>query len=71
VGDLSTDGRMILKCILNRNVQIKNDKMGGACRYMAVMRNAYKILVGKPEENRPIGRRWCRWRIILKWTFGK
>jgi hypothetical protein len=24
-------------------------------------RNAYKILVGKPEGNRPIARHRCRW----------
>jgi hypothetical protein len=24
-------------------------------------RNAYKILVGKPEEKRPFGRPRCRW----------
>jgi len=24
------------------------------------MRNAYKILVGKPEVTRPVGRRKCR-----------
>jgi hypothetical protein len=25
------------------------------------MRDAYNILVGKPEEKRPLGRRRCRW----------
>jgi len=31
-------------------------------------RNAYKILVGKPEGERPLGRHRCRWgRILLKW----
>jgi hypothetical protein len=37
------------------------------------MKNAYKILVGKPEGKRPLGRSRCRWEdnidraIILKW----
>jgi hypothetical protein len=28
---------------------------------MAKMRNAYKILVGKPKGKRPLGRPRCRW----------
>jgi hypothetical protein len=28
---------------------------------MGEMRNAYKILVGKPEGKRPLGRQRCRW----------
>jgi hypothetical protein len=28
---------------------------------MGDMRNAYKILVGKPKRKRPLGRRRCRW----------
>jgi len=38
---------------------------------MGAMRNAYSILVGKPEEKRPLGRPRRRWDIILVWTFGK
>jgi hypothetical protein len=30
-------------------------------------RNAYKILAGKPEGKRPLGRPGHRGRIILKW----
>jgi transposase len=30
---------------------------------------AYKVLVGKPERRRPLGRPQLRWRIILKWIF--
>jgi hypothetical protein len=29
-------------------------------------RNAYRILVGKPEENRPLGRPRCRWVDNIK-----
>jgi hypothetical protein len=29
--------------------------------------NAYRILVGKPEGKRSLGRPICKWVIILKW----
>jgi hypothetical protein len=35
------------------------------------MRNAYKILVGKPEGNKSLGRSRYRWWIILKWILEK
>jgi hypothetical protein len=34
-------------------------------------RNAYKLLVGKPEGKRPLGRRRRRWWIILGWILEK
>jgi hypothetical protein len=33
------------------------------------MRNAYKILVGKPEEKRPLGRPRRRWEDNIKMDF--
>jgi hypothetical protein len=30
-------------------------------------RNAYRILLGKPEGKRPLGKPRRRWRTILKW----
>jgi hypothetical protein len=30
------------------------------------MRNAYKILVGKPERKRPHGRPSCRWEYNIR-----
>jgi hypothetical protein len=33
-------------------------------RFMGEMRNAYKILVGKPEEMRALGRPRHRWGIL-------
>jgi len=31
----------------------------------------YRVLVGKPEGKRPLGRSRLRWEIILKWIFRK
>jgi hypothetical protein len=33
---------------------------------MGKMRSVYKMLVGKPEGKRPLGRPTLNWRIILK-----
>jgi hypothetical protein len=33
--------------------------------------NAYRILVGKPEGNRPLGRLDVGGRIILEWTLDR
>jgi hypothetical protein len=30
------------------------------------MKNAYNILVGKPEGNRPLGRPRCRWKVNIR-----
>jgi hypothetical protein len=38
---------------------------------MGEPRGAYRILVGRPEGRRPLGRPRRRWRIILKWIFHK
>jgi hypothetical protein len=35
------------------------------------MRNAYKILVGKHDGKRPLGRHTHEWGIILEWILGK
>jgi hypothetical protein len=35
---------------------IKEDEMVRACRANGARRNAYRILVGKPEGKRPLGR---------------
>jgi hypothetical protein len=36
--------------------------VGGACS----PRNAYRLLVGKPERKRPLGRPRCRWVDNIK-----
>jgi len=35
------------------------------------MRGAYRVLVGKPEGKRPLGRPRIRWVKTLNWTFNK
>jgi hypothetical protein len=38
---------------------------------MGDRRGAYSVLVGRPDEKRPLGRPRRRWEIILKWIFKK
>jgi hypothetical protein len=38
---------------------------------MGEKRNAYSLLVGKPEGKRPLGRPRRRWEIILGWILEK
>jgi hypothetical protein len=40
--------------------------MGRACSTNGAKRNAYKILVGKPERKRPLGRPSRRWVDNIK-----
>jgi hypothetical protein len=41
-------------------------KMGRACSTNMEKRNAYRILVGKPEGRRPLGRQRLRWVDNIK-----
>jgi hypothetical protein len=52
------------------NDQIKNDEMGKACSMNGEKRYAYRILVGKPEGKRPLGRPTFRWEddIVTCWV---
>jgi hypothetical protein len=45
---------------------IKEDEMGREYSMNGEKRNAYKILVGKPEGKRPLGRPKCRWVNNIK-----
>jgi hypothetical protein len=42
-------------------------RWAGQIARMGMKRNACRILVGKPEGKRPLGRPRRRWMIILKW----
>jgi hypothetical protein len=45
--------------------------MGGACSSDGEGRGVYRILLGKPEGKRPMGRPRRRWKEILGWIFRK
>jgi hypothetical protein len=45
----------------NQNDQVKEDEMGRAFSTNGEKRDAYMILLGKPEGRRPIGRCSSRW----------
>jgi hypothetical protein len=40
--------------------------MGGACSTNGENKNAYRILTGKPEGKRPLGRRRHRWEESIR-----
>jgi hypothetical protein len=50
----------------NYNYQVKEDEMGGACSTNGEKSNAYRILVGKPEGKRPLGRSRRRWEDNIR-----
>jgi hypothetical protein len=45
--------------------------MGGACSTYGETRGIYRILMGKPERKRPLGRPWRKLKIISRWFVRK
>jgi hypothetical protein len=45
--------------------------MGGACSTNGEKRNAYRLLVGKPEKERPLGRPRRRWVDNIRMDLGE
>jgi hypothetical protein len=45
--------------------------MGRACSTKGGKRNAYRVLMGKPEGRRPLGRLIRRWEGIIKIDLGE
>jgi hypothetical protein len=45
--------------------------MGGACSTNGAKRNAYRVLVGKPEGKTPPGRPRCRWVDNIRMNLGE
>jgi hypothetical protein len=45
----------------NPSIVIKEGVIGRACSTNGVKRNAYRVLVGRPQGKRPLGRPRCRW----------
>jgi len=44
----------------------KKNEMDGACSTYGVRKGAYRVLVGKLEGKRSLGRLRHRWEIIIK-----
>jgi hypothetical protein len=51
--------------------QVKEDEMGTACSTHGEKRNVYRVLVGKLEGKRLMGKLDVGQRIILKWILEK
>jgi hypothetical protein len=52
-----------------RKIKSRRMRWAGHVARMGEKRNAYKLLVGKPEGKRPLGRPRRRWVEILRWIF--
>jgi hypothetical protein len=52
---------------INRMIKSRTMRWAGHVARMGRTRNAYRILVGKPEGKRPIGRRRRRWVDNIKY----
>jgi len=48
-----------------------NNETGGACNAYGGEESSYRVLVGKPEGKRPLGRPRRRWEDNIKWIFRK
>ena len=44
--------------------------MGGVCSTYGGEERVYRVLVGKPEGKRPLGRPRCRWEDNIKMEVG-
>jgi len=52
---------------------MKKNEISGACSTYGERRGAYRVLVGKPEKKRPLGRPQHRWEDNIKmdlWVVG-
>jgi hypothetical protein len=49
-----------------RNIKSRWMRWVGHVVQIGVKRNTYRLLVGRPEEKRPLGRPRCRWRGNIK-----
>ena len=49
-----------------RVIKSKRMRWAGHVARMGERRGVYRVLVGKPEEKRPLGRHRCRWEDNIK-----
>jgi hypothetical protein len=54
-----------------RVVKWRRMRWAGHVARMGEDRGVHRVLVGKPEGKRPLGRPRRRWKIILRWIFRK
>jgi hypothetical protein len=52
-------------------LNIVEDEKGGPCSTNGEKRNAYRLLVGKPEGKRPLGKPRCRWVDNIRMNLGE
>jgi hypothetical protein len=50
---------------------VEEDEMGGPCSSNGEKRNAYRLLVGKPEGKRPLGRPSYVWVDNIRMDLGE
>jgi hypothetical protein len=56
---------------INRITKSRRMRLAGHVARVGEKRNTYRIFVGKPEENRPLGRPRHRWVDNIKMDLGK
>jgi hypothetical protein len=54
-----------------RVINSKRMRWAGHVAPMGEGRGVHRVLGGRPEGKRPLGRPRSRWRITLRWTLGK
>jgi hypothetical protein len=59
------------KIDLSEHNHVEEDEIGGACGTNGEKRNAYTLLVGKPEGKRPLGRPRRRWVDNIRMDLGE
>jgi hypothetical protein len=61
--------RSLITCILTnyyKGDEVKGSKIGGTCSIYGEVRNAYKVMVGRLEGRKPLGRPKGRWKCNIK-----
>jgi hypothetical protein len=56
----------IVKLIKSRRM-----RWAGQVARMGDGKGVYRVLVGRPESKKPLGRPSCRWEVTLRWTLGR
>jgi len=51
---------------ITRVTKSRKNEMGGACSTYGDRRGVYRVLLGKPERNRPLGTHKSRWEDNIK-----